>query len=955
MSAHIPQRRGRFPHRFFMLCAAVLIAGFMFASSGPTRTAAASGCSQGAILNMVAHEDDDLLFLSPDLLHSIQAGLCVRTIFFTAGDDGLGSDYWLGREAGSRAAYAQMNGVANTWTQTDAGISGHPMPLFTLSGRPNISLVFMRLPDGNLDGSGFSSTGHESLQKLWQGSISTIHVIDGSSSYSKTSLTTTLTALMTAYQPTQIRTQDYLGAYGDGDHSDHHTAGYFTQAAQQQYTTTHTFTGYEDYNTVNLPPNVTGADLDAKDNAFFTYAQFDPAIPCDTLEGCDPGTYGGWLQRQYTVGSGNHAPVANAGPNQTVNVGANVQLDGSASSDPDGNPLTYQWTQTGGPAVTLSSSAAVKPTFTAPASATTLTFQLIVNDGLVDSTPATVTITVKNAGNNPPVANAGTNQVVGFSAAVQLDGSASSDPDGNPLTYQWTQTGGPAVTLSSTTAVKPTFTAPASATTMTFQLVVNDGLVNSTPATVSVSVEQNVAGSATATASSQNTSTSQTADKAIDGVIDGWPGDYTREWATNGGGAGSWLKLTWSSAQTVNAVVLYDRPNLNDQITGGSIQFSDGTSIPISALNNDGTAVSFTFANKTITSLQLNITAVSGTTQNVGLAEIQVYAVDTGGGSQPPVANAGTNQTVNVGANVQLDGSASSDPNGNPLTYQWTQTGGPAVTLSSTTAVKPTFTAPASPTTLTFQLVVNNGQMSSAPSTVTITVNAATNHAPIANAGPNQTVGVSWTVQLDGSASSDPDGNPITYQWTQTGGPAVTLSSTTAVKPTFTAPASPASLVFRLVVSDGQLNSAPVAVAISVERNMAGSATATASSQNTSTGQTANKAIDGVIDGYPGDYTKEWATRGGGAGSWLKLTWSSARTVNMIVLYDRPNLNDQITGGSIQFSDGTSIPISTLNNNGSATVFTFPNKTITSLQLNVTAVSGTTLNVGLAEIQVFGS
>jgi hypothetical protein len=71
---------------------------------------------------------------------------------------------------------------------------------------------------------------------------------------------------------------------------------------------------------------------------------------------------------------------------------------------------------------------------------------------------------------------------------------------------------------------------------------------------------------------------------------------------------------------------------------------------------------------------------------------------------------------------VQLDGSGSSDPNGDPLTYQWTQTGGTPITLSSSTAVNPTFTAPASPSTLTFQVVANDGQASSSPATVTITV-----------------------------------------------------------------------------------------------------------------------------------------------------------------------------------------------------------------------------------------
>jgi PKD repeat protein len=188
---------------------------------------------------------------------------------------------------------------------------------------------------------------------------------------------------------------------------------------------------------------------------------------------------------EITVNDVNRAPMADAGVDQSgVEANTLVTLDGSASYDPDGDSITYAWTQVGGPTVTLSDSAAVQPTFT-PAIKGDYVFQLIVNDGFLDSQPDSVTVSVNN---QTPIADAGPDQLgVDNNTMVTLDGSGSYDPDGDSVSHEWIQLSGPLVSLSDSTLVNPTFT-PVLTGDYLFQLTVSDGFVFSQPDTVLINV-----------------------------------------------------------------------------------------------------------------------------------------------------------------------------------------------------------------------------------------------------------------------------------------------------------------------------------------------------------------------------------------------------------------------------------------------------------------------------------
>lgn len=112
---------------------------------------------------------------------------------------------------------------------------------------------------------------------------------------------------------------------------------------------------------------------------------------------------------------------------------------------------------------------------------------------------------------------------------------------------------------------------------------------------------------------------------ALDGIVSGYPNDKSAEWSS-GTTTGAILRLDWTTPQSVDRIVLYDRPNTTDQVTSGTITFSDGSTLAVGPLPDDAkTGLTLKFPAKTITWLIFKVTGVKAGTENSGLAEIGVF------------------------------------------------------------------------------------------------------------------------------------------------------------------------------------------------------------------------------------------------------------------------------------------------------------------------------------------
>jgi hypothetical protein len=385
---------------------------------------------------------------------------------------------------------------------------------------------------------------------------------------------------------------------------------------------------------------------------------------------------------------------ADAGPDQTVNESDTVYLDGSGSTpeddddDDDDKIQSYLWEQVKGkPKVILTREDQAIASFIAPQVSrdTRLTFKLTVRFASGSKDTDETKVKVLDDNNDPPTADAGPDQTVLEKSTVTLDGSNSSDPDDGIESYLWKQIAGQSVSLSDPQAFQPTFTTPSVAgnksTSLKFELTVTDfGGLRDTDTTV-----VNVTGD----------NDPPTADAGPDQNVD-------EETTVTLNGSNSF--------DPDDGIASYQWK----QIAGPSVILSNPeTVIPTFFAPNVGTdGVSFTF--------ELVVTDVGGL-QSSDTTIVNVIWLN-----DPPIANAGTDQTVLEKSAVTLDGSNSSDPDDGIALYQWKQVAGQSVTFSDPTDDQPTFEAPSFDDSgdkpLIFELIVTDdgGLQSSDSTTVSV-------------------------------------------------------------------------------------------------------------------------------------------------------------------------------------------------------------------------------------------
>ncbi len=468
-------------------------------------------------------------------------------------------------------------------------------------------------------------------------------------------------------------------------------------------------------------------------------------------------------------------PVADAGADRSAAPGL-VVLDGTRSSSPGGSALTYAWQQIEGPAVTLSGATLPNPRFAARG-AGLYGFRLTVTDAESYTSLDDVRVQVANV---PPVPDAGLEQRAALGRQTQLDGSRSTDANGDTLTYRWTESGSnPQVgLLLGAASARPSFVPPRTGIYQ-FLLQVNDSVQDAaSPARVNVVVMDVGSGLV-----------SPNADAGPDQAVT----------------AGTLVSLDGresADADRPGAILTYRWRAVRVPAAAAGVTLTS----PTSATPSFVPAVAGTYL------FELSVTDTGD--DNLDSQPDQTEVIVNSPSNHVPRADAGADFTGKLGELLMLDGRASSDTDGDPLAYAWSQLAGPAMALPvATGALVPL--GPVVSGDYAFGLAVNDGRTTSPVDTVRLRVSPdGQNRPPVSApwaAGQNPSAGElrvrvpdtgTLTVSLDGLHSTDADGDALSHRWRQTAGPVVDLVNAYQSSASFS-PRLSRVYSFALEVSDG--------------------------------------------------------------------------------------------------------------------------------------------------------
>ncbi|EUB85745.1 PIG-L family deacetylase [Pseudomonas sp. GM30] len=268
-------------------------------------------CHGVHLVNVVAHMDDDLLFIDPRISQVLAAGGCVTSIFMNGGSSGAGFEYVLKRENASTKAYEKMLGFATGWTPylifTDSAI----VMSVKASARPGLKLIFLRVPGGNVRGGDVPLADMLDLDKT----VRSWPYLDSASGpvnlYSRTSFVQLLTELIVNEGATRVYalnpdTVPYT------EHPDHIYSARLTRLALRGISADIPVIYHETYPSAAVAPNVDPAAVQAKRHVVASYFHFEGAEPVSSAYS-EATWNGNWVARLNSTLSHAHAagPVVN--------------------------------------------------------------------------------------------------------------------------------------------------------------------------------------------------------------------------------------------------------------------------------------------------------------------------------------------------------------------------------------------------------------------------------------------------------------------------------------------------------------------------------------------------------------------------------------------------------------------------------------------------------------------